>query len=138
VFGPQPRSYGYQLPRKVERAALREALTAKLREGALTVVETIALDTPGTKAAAELIARLGAKGRILVIDVAPDAAAVRSFRNLARTELRATGHVSARDVVGAGQVIVTRAAIERLQTVLGGDAGDADAASPAETQESGS
>src|SRR6266496_5886570 len=51
VFGPQPRSYAYQLPKKVERGALRAALAQKLKDGALVVVETLAADEIKTKAA---------------------------------------------------------------------------------------
>src|SRR4029453_12584167 len=65
VFGPQPRSYDYALPRKVERGALRAALTAKLRDGVVTVVDELRADARKTKPAAELLKRLGARGRPL-------------------------------------------------------------------------
>src|SRR6202048_4856283 len=72
VFGPQPRSYDFSLPKKVERGALRTALAAKLRGGELIVVEEIRTDEKKTKSAVELLARLGVSGRTLVIDVQPD------------------------------------------------------------------
>src|SRR5512135_3277224 len=64
VFGPQPRSYDYRVPKKVERAALRAALSARLADQAVVVVDRLALETIKTKAAVELLARLGvtAKG----------------------------------------------------------------------------
>src|SRR5919108_6409768 len=59
VFGPQPRSYAYQLPRKVEKGALRAALSQKLRDGAVTVVDALSVAEIKTKAAAEMLKRLG-------------------------------------------------------------------------------
>src|ERR687892_1472054 len=55
VFGPQPRSYDYQLPRKVEKGALRAAISQKLRDGAVVVVEALSVDAIKTKAAAEML-----------------------------------------------------------------------------------
>src|SRR5678815_377497 len=69
VFGPQPRSYDFALPKKVERGALKAALTAKLVEGAVTVVDELRASEVKTKAAAALLRRLGASGRTLVVDV---------------------------------------------------------------------
>src|SRR5437870_1259295 len=63
VFGPQPRSYDYQLPKKVERGALRAALAQKLKDGDVVVVETLAVEEIKTKAAAELLKRLTVTGK---------------------------------------------------------------------------
>src|SRR5437867_7695522 len=70
VFGPQPRSYDYALPKKVGRGALRAALAQKLQEGALVVVDQLAASEVKTKAAAELLARLGVTGKAVLVDVA--------------------------------------------------------------------
>src|SRR5438128_10385509 len=59
VFGPQPRSYDYQLPKKVELGALRAALAQKVKDGALVVVDALAVDAVKTKGAVELLKRLG-------------------------------------------------------------------------------
>jgi large subunit ribosomal protein L4 len=119
VFGPQPRSYDYALPRKVERGALRQALQAKLREGAVVVVEELRAAEIKTKAAAELLRRLGASGRTLVVDVALDESFRLSARNLAGVTVVASGRLTARDVMNTSRIIATRAAVERLQEVLG-------------------
>src|SRR5437867_4364399 len=63
VFGPQPRSYDYQLPKKVERGALRAALAQKIQQGNLLVVDALTASEIKTKAAAELLARLGVDGK---------------------------------------------------------------------------
>ena len=119
VFGPQPRSYEFKLPRKVERGALRAALTSKFRDGAVTIVDAMQVSEVKTKAAAELLARLGGKGRTLVIDVKPDEKFVLSARNLPRVTVLQSGRITARDVMNTTRIIATQAAIERLQEVLG-------------------
>src|SRR5262245_37418125 len=83
IFGPQPRSYEYQLPKKVERGALRAALSARLKEGAVIVVQELRAAEPKTKPAAELLKRLGASGKTLIVDVRLDDNFERSARNIA-------------------------------------------------------
>jgi large subunit ribosomal protein L4 len=118
VFGPQPRSYEYALPRKVERGALKAAFAQKLRDGAVTVVDALAASEIKTKAAAEMLKGLGAGGKTLLVDVALDDKLALSVRNLAAVRFVASNRVSARDVMDAARVIATRAAVERLQEVL--------------------
>jgi large subunit ribosomal protein L4 len=118
VFGPQPRDYGYTLPKKVELGALRSALTERLREGAVIVVDALAMAEVKTRTAAALLKELGATGKTLVIDVRPDEKFSLSARNVAGVRLVPSHLVSARDVMNARKVIATRAAIEKLQEVL--------------------
>jgi len=118
TFGPQPRSYEYAIPRKQERGALREALAAKFQAGAVTVVEQFE-DVVKTKAAVEMLARFGARGPALVVDVKPAEALTRAVRNIPGTQCLPSGRLTARAVMFAKRVIATRAAVERLQEVLG-------------------
>jgi len=119
VFGPQPRSYDYRLPKKVERGALRAALTARLKDGAVVVVEELRAAERKTKVAAELLKRLGASGKTLIVDVQLDDNFERSARNITGVRLVASGRLTARDVMDTTRIIATRAAVERLQEVLG-------------------
>jgi large subunit ribosomal protein L4 len=119
IFGPQPRSYDYRLPKKVERGALRAALNARLKEGAVVVVDELRAAEPKTKAAADLLKRLGAMGKTLVVDVQLDNNFEKSARNIAGVKLVASGKLTARDVMDTRRIIATRAAVERLQEVLG-------------------
>ena len=99
VFGPQPRSYEYQLPKKVEKGALRAALTQKLRDGEVTVVDTLSVAEIKTKAAAEMLRRLGIEGKALLVDVKPEDKLSLSVRNIEGVRILASNRVSARDVV---------------------------------------
>jgi large subunit ribosomal protein L4 len=118
VFGPQPRSYEYKLPKKVERGALRAAVSQKLADGAVTVVDQLVADEIKTKAAAEMLRTLGADGKTLLVDVAVDEKFALSVRNLPGVRLVPSNRVTARDVMDARRIIATQAAVERLQEVL--------------------
>jgi len=115
VFGPQPRSYAYELPKKVQRGALRAALAQKLQDGRVTVVEGLEIAEPKTKAAVELLQRLGVQSKTLVIDVQPQDAFVLGARNITGVRLVPSGRVTARDVMDAASVVATRQALEKLQ-----------------------
>src|ERR1041385_6052406 len=82
VFGPQPRSYEYQLPKKVEKGALRAALTQKLRDNEVTIVDALTVAEIKTKAAAEMLKRLGVEGKTLLVDVKPEDKLTLSVRNI--------------------------------------------------------
>ena len=119
IFGPQPRSYDYSVPKKVERGALRNALQFKLREGVVIVVDALKTDERKTKPTAALLKRLGATGSTLVVDVKPEENFTYSARNIAGVRVVASGKLTARDVMDTARIIATRAALERLQEVLG-------------------
>jgi large subunit ribosomal protein L4 len=119
VFPPQPRSYEYDLPKKVERGALKAAIMAKLQDNAIVVVDELKATEMKTKATAALLKRLGATSRTLVVDARLDDKFVVSARNIAGVTVVASGRLTARDVMNTTRIIATRAAIERLQEVLG-------------------
>ena len=118
VFGPQPRGYGYELPKKVERGALRAALAQKFRDGQVIVVDILAPGEFKTKAVAAMLARLGVTGKAVLLDVVLDDNFARSVRNLPGVTLVASSRVTARDVVTAEHVVSTKPAIEKLQEAL--------------------
>jgi large subunit ribosomal protein L4 len=119
VFGPQPRSYAYQLPKKVERGALRAAIQSKLKAGAVIIVDELKSGDVKTKDVALLLKRLGVTGKALVTDVQFDDNFTKSARNIAGISLVPSGRVTARDVMDTVRVVATKAAVERWQEVLG-------------------
>ena len=118
VFGPQPRSYAYPLPKKVIRGGLRAALTQKFKEAGVLVVDQLSAEEPRTRHAAELLNRLDLPGKALLVDVKLDANLSLAVRNISGIRMSSTRRLSARDVVDAGRVVMTRAAVERLEQVL--------------------
>jgi large subunit ribosomal protein L4 len=119
VFGPQPRSYEYHLPKKVEKGALRAALTQKLRDGEVIVVDALSVGEIKTRAAAEMLRRIGVEGKALLVDVKPEDKLSLSVRNIDGVRVLPSNRISARDVINTRRVVMTRAAIEKLQEALG-------------------
>jgi len=119
TFGPQPRSYEYQLPKKVEKGALRAALSQKLRDGSVIVVDALSVSEIKTKTAAEMLKRLGVDGKALLVDVKPEDRLTLSVRNIEGVQVLPSNRVSARDVMNTRRVVLTRAALEKLQEALG-------------------
>ncbi len=122
VFGPQPRSYGYRFPKKMIKGALRAALSQKIKDGAVMVVDgpsTLVIDEPRTKLAVERLGQLGVSGRTVLVDVAPDHNLELAVQNLPRVRVVETVKLTARDVVGAKSIVLSKAAVEHLAQVVG-------------------
>jgi large subunit ribosomal protein L4 len=119
VFGPQPRSYDFRIPKKVEKGALRAALAQKLQDGQVVVVNALSVAEIKTKAAAEMLRRLGIDGKALLVDVQPEDKLALSVRNIEGVRVLPSNRVSARDVMNTRRVVLTQAALEKLQEALG-------------------
>jgi len=119
VFGPQPRSYDFKIPKRAERGALRAALAQKMKDGALVVVDGLSAAEIKTKAAAAMLKRLGVSGKAVLVDTAVDEKLSRSVRNLPGVALVQSARLTAREVMDADRVVATRAALEKLQEALG-------------------
>ena len=123
VFGPQPRSYDFKIPKRAERGALRAAIALKMKDGALVVVDELTASEIKTKAAAEMLRRLGIDGvgskKVLLVDVKPEDKLTLSVRNIEGVTVLPSNRVSARDVMNTRRVVLTQAALEKLQEALG-------------------
>ena len=118
VFGPHPKSFGYQLPKAIRRKALLESLKGKLKDEQLVVVRELAATAPKTKPFAKLadVFKVGRKS-IIVLE-AFTGPIVKSLRNLAEFELRRSDDLNALDVLNAQKVLITKAAFERIEERL--------------------
>jgi large subunit ribosomal protein L4 len=119
AFGPKPRKYTVKVNRKARRRAMRSALSVHAERGSVAVLDASAFDTPSTKTAAEALAKWGAKGSLLVIVTAEEIGAMKSFRNLKRTQVLEVGAAGVADVIGAAAVVVSETALEALKERLG-------------------
>ena len=118
VFGPHPRSYEQKMPRKQRRLALKAALTVKSQDGALRVVEEIALDAPKTRLLADLFAQLGTGARTLFVIPEHDLLLEKSTRNLASVKTILATNLNPSDVLTADTVVLTRAALTQVEEWL--------------------
>jgi large subunit ribosomal protein L4 len=122
IFGPQPRDYGYRLPKRARRAALCAALAARHADGRLLVVDALKVKEPKTKRMQELLEGLGLGGvDVLVVLAASDEILERAARNLPRVHVLLEGGLNVYDVLRYSHLLVARAALERLATRLVGE-----------------
>ena len=119
VFGPQPRSYEYSIPKKVEKGALRAALMQKLQDGTLILVDALTASEVKTKSVVAVLKAIGVKGKALLIDARLDDNFAMSVRNITRVKLVQSNTVTARDVADSRQVVLTTAAMAKLEAALG-------------------
>ena len=131
VFGPSPRSYETELPKKVKQLARRSALNARAREGALHVVEAIAFAAPKTSQLVELLGKLGlAEAKVLILTATHRPAVWLSGRNLPRVDVLPFVEASAYDILWAEHVVVEEAALTGADAVANPDAPVAEGKAP--------
>jgi large subunit ribosomal protein L4 len=119
VFGPVPRSHEHDLPKKMRRAALRSALSLRLREGALTVVEALALEAPKTRLLLDALRGLGLGDASVLVVAAADEKLELAARNLPRVDVLRPEGLNVYDVLRRERLVVTRAALAAIHARLG-------------------
>jgi len=117
VFGPHPRSYEQRLPKKMRRLALRGALTAKLGDEAIRIVDTFALERIKTRDFAGILTALNATGRILIVAPASDEQLRLSARNLPTVEVIQADSLNVVDLIKADTVVIEQPALARMEEV---------------------
>src|SRR5579863_2760218 len=118
THGPQPRSYAYHLPRKMQLGALRSALSAKLRDGELRVVNEFSLSEPKTKLMRRTLDTLEIARTVLLEDNAENRNLALSSRNLEGVKLVSSRDVNVYDLLGHQQVLLSEAAARKLSEGL--------------------
>jgi large subunit ribosomal protein L4 len=118
AFGPKPRRYTVKVNRKARRRAMRSALSVHAERGSVAVLDATGFATPSTKQAATALAKWGAKSPILVVLIAEEVGALKSFRNIPRTQVLEVGATGVADVIGAAAIVVSEAALAALQERL--------------------
>jgi large subunit ribosomal protein L4 len=120
ALGPHPRDLHHDLPKKMKRAAIAGALSAKTQDGAVIALAGLAFDKISTKTAAALLTKLELAGkRVLVIVAEHDPVVYKSFRNIPGIEVRIAPAFSTRDVLAAQTILLTKDAISKIESVWG-------------------
>ena len=114
AFGPKPRAYTVKVNRKARRRALRAALSVHAERGSIAGIDASKFDTPSTRAAAEAIAGFDGDGSVLVVLTDGEESCVKSFRNLAGVSVLHADQVGVADVIGAGRIVISEAALSRV------------------------
>ena len=117
VFAPKPRDYVIAVPKKVRRLAFKSAMTSKLQAGEIMVVDQLTLAQAKTQAMAEVLKKLNAGKKALVVLPERDENVVRAARNLADADTTYVNTLNVYDVLNAGKVILTKAALQSVEEV---------------------
>ena len=118
VHGPQPRDWSQPLPKKMRRGALRSALSERLREGNLVVVDVFAFGGPKTKEFTGALKSLGFEGRTLIVDTLENENLILSSRNVKGAKIVASGGLNVYDVLYHQRIVLSRSAVEQVTRLL--------------------
>ncbi|MFD3449227.1 50S ribosomal protein L4 [Microbacteriaceae bacterium 4G12] len=118
VFGPTPRSYSYKLPKKVRRLAIKSALSTKVLENNVVVLEDLMLNAPKTKDMVAILKGLAVEKKALIVTADADEAVELSARNIPGVTVITANGVNVLDVLHHDKLIMTKAAVEKVEEVL--------------------
>lgn len=116
VFGPHPRDYSYKMPKKARRKAFFAAVSGKIGDEEVTVLDSLSMEAPKTSKMVEILSALGLLGgSLLVVLDRMDSSVVLSLRNIPAVTLRQASDVNAYDMLSHDKVLITKEAMESLQ-----------------------
>jgi large subunit ribosomal protein L4 len=118
VFGPTPRSYSYKLPKKVRRLAIKSALSSKVLEENILVLESLAFEAPKTKEFKSVLGGLSVEKKALIVTADLDENVALSARNIPGVTVVTADGINVLDVVNHDKLIMTKAAVEKVEEVL--------------------
>lgn len=119
VFGPTPRSYSYKLPKKVRRLALKSALSSKVKEEGIIVLDTLAIDVPKTKEIINLLGALKVDDKVLIVTADKNVTVAKSANNLQTVKVLAVEELNVLDLLSYDKLIISKDAVEKAGEVLG-------------------
>lgn len=141
VHGPQPRDWSYQMPKKMRRGALRSALSERLREGNVIVIDGFQFESPKTSVFLGAIETLGLiennkRAKMLIIDSLDNENLILSSRNVQKAKVTNSFGLNIYDIIYAEKLLISKAAVEELNALLdpkreGSKAAEEVAAAPA-------
>lgn len=117
VFAPKPRDYSYVLPKKIRRLALKSALSSKVQNGEIIVLEELAFDAPKTKDMISVLKNLKAGKKSLVVTLDKNENVCLSASNIPGVKTSFVGQLNAYEILNHNSFIITKAAVEKLEEV---------------------
>ena len=117
ALGPKPRDYRYDLNKKVKRLALKSALSSKVLENNLVVVDNIVVEEFKTKTVAAMLNALNVEGKALIVAAEKNEKLIKSASNIPGVKTALTNTINVYDLVNAGKVVVAKDAIAKIEEV---------------------
>ena len=118
VFGPTPRSYSYKLPKKVRRLALKSALSSKVKEENILVLDALQIEAPKTKEVVNLLNNLKVEDKALIVTAETDEVVARSANNLQTVKVLSVDELNVLDLLTYDKLVITKEAAEKAGEVL--------------------
>ncbi|ADI25181.1 50S ribosomal protein L4 [Geobacillus sp. G4] len=118
VFGPVPRSYSYKLPKKVRRLAIKSALSSKVLENDIVVLDQLSLEAPKTKEMVKILNNLSVDRKALIVTDELNENVYLSARNIPGVKVVAANGINVLDVLNHDKLVITKAAVEKVEEVL--------------------
>ncbi|MFB4165931.1 50S ribosomal protein L4 [Alteribacillus sp. JSM 102045] len=118
VFGPTPRQYSYKLPKKVRRLAIKSALSTKVKEGAIVVVDNLQLEAPKTKEMISILSGLSVDEKALVVTADYNEQVALSARNIPGVTFTTVNGVNVLELLKHDKLVITQEAVEKVEEVL--------------------
>ena len=117
VFGPRPRSYAIDIPKKKYRAAMQSALSAKVTEGNVLIISELVMDQPKTKSLSKVLVRLGITGSALLVVGSSRSDVMQAARNLTAIKVVEPEHLNVYDVLRVEKILIPERELERVKEV---------------------
>ena len=117
VFAPKPREYRYTLNKKVRRLAMKSALSSKVQDGEMVVIDKIALDAYKTKEIAAMLKAIGSEKKALIVLDSVDEKVIASARNIPGVKTAQVNTLNVYDILGADKFIVVQGAVAKIEEV---------------------
>ena len=117
VFAPKPRSYRYSVNKKIKRLAMFSALSSKLAENELIVIDRLGFEAPKTKEMVKVLESVGAAGKTLIVTAAADENVMKSAANILGVKVSQVGQMNVYEIVGHTNLILTKDAAEKIEEV---------------------
>lgn len=117
VFAPKPRDYRYSLPKKLRRLAMKSALSSKVEEKEIIILDTLKFDVPRTKDMLKVLESIKAAKKALIVTDIKDENVIRSAANIPGVKTTMVGEMNVYDIVNYTSFIITRDAVNRIEEV---------------------
>ncbi|MHB8171530.1 MAG: 50S ribosomal protein L4 [Thermincolia bacterium] len=118
TFGPKPRKYGFSIPKKVRRLALKSALSSKVLAGELVIIDELSMEQPKTKDMVKILDNLKVAEKALVVTAEPNENIERSARNIPGVTPMSANGLNVYDILKHGKLVITKEAVARVEEVL--------------------
>lgn len=118
VFGPTPRSYAYKLPKKVRRLAIKSALSAKVNENAIIVLDALNFEAPKTKEMVRVLANVNAANKALIVGLDKGGNVELSARNIPGVKYVSATGINVYDLLNHGSLVITKDAVAKVEEVF--------------------